>query len=80
MKRFFQFLLRLILSPIFFIINIFKAAFKDIPEATNQEVDGIWYVAAWVLTFPLMLGFTVIWAFFKTIYETVTDAEYRANK
>tara|TARA_B100001123_G_C14472961_1_gene695178 strand:+ start:204 stop:464 length:261 start_codon:yes stop_codon:yes gene_type:complete len=84
MKYFFvsylpKLLIRLIISPFIFITNIFKVAWTDIPKATNQENTSLIYIAAWMFTFPLMMGFTVVWALFKTIWEVFTEAEWRAK-
>ena len=65
MKKFFKFMLWLTAVPWF--LHLFKAAFSDIPRATNQEVDSYGYIASWVFAFWLLGPFTVIWAFFASI-------------
>ena len=65
MKKFFKFILWFTAVPWF--LHLFKAAFSDIPRAVKMEGDDFIYIAAWVFTFPLMMGLTVIWAFFTSI-------------
>ena len=65
MKKFFKFILWFTAVPWF--LHLFKAAFSDIPRAVKMEGDDFIYIAAWVFTFPLMMGLTVIWAFFASI-------------
>ena len=65
MKKFLKLIFWFTAIP--WILHIFKAGFSDIPRATNQNVGDFLYVAAWVFTFPLMMGFCVIYAFFSSI-------------
>ena len=65
MKKVLKFILWFTAIPWF--LHLFKAAFHDIPKASNQEVGDALYIGAWVLTFPLMMGLTAIWAFFTSI-------------
>ena len=68
-KRLIKLALWFTLIPWF--LHIFSAGFHDIPKASGQlnEKGGMdfLYIAAWIFTFPLMMGLTLIWAFFTSL-------------